>query len=132
MIIDNRWKGRMQQVGKKENRLNRLRKFAGIRWQERGKLDTLWRSKAERIADAVMHKELSEGIERIKPEDLVGDKGNSKCVTITSCNSNNGVLYTLGSQSSKEAACTWSDKYKRWCRYCWHNQLIYMGLVFIY
>ena len=117
MLVDNRWNGRVKQGCRKDTRLTRLRNFAGIKWQDRGKLDTLWRSKADRIADVVMNKELQEGMESIKPEDVVGDKAKSKCVTVTSCNSNNGVLYTVGSQANKEAASTWSDKYKRWCRY---------------
>ena len=122
MIVDNRWSGTTQQNCRKENRLARLRKFAGIRWQDRGRLDTLWKSKADRIADAVMSKELKEGMESIKPEDMVGDAPQGKCVTITSCNSNNGVLYTVGSQVKKETSSTWSDKYKRWCRYMLMNK----------
>ena len=112
MLIDNRWRGNAQQERRKNSRLSRLRAFAGIRWQDRGKLESVWRSKADRIADAIMSKELQEGMEDIKMEDLVGDKPKGKSVTITSCNSNNGVLYTCGSQVTKEHAGTWSDKYR--------------------
>ena len=117
MLIDNRWRGNAQKERKRSTTLERLRKYAGIRLQERGKIETVWRSKAEKIADMVMSKELTEGMADIKAEDWVGDKPKGKSVTVTSCNSNNGVLYTVGSQANKEAASMWSDKYKRWCRY---------------
>ena len=101
MLIDNRMRT------PKANRRHKQGRRAGLKWRDEQAIEALVASKADRIAKVISQQQIEDSIQPISGEDIVGDTiKQNKTMTVTSCNTNNGALYTTTDSITKGAAAT--------------------------